>query len=384
MPNCDICSTYGCVVCKINYQLKSGQCVACTETEGYDPISKECFSGISLNEFIDTQFGNLKSAATNVELLNNYFLATFRFSINTSAYSHNGFALFSNNIENYNRMIDFCWDSDCLNNTQSLYFALGNAKQSINIERFIVGTTSLYAIIPKSIIFGLKTSDMIPKDSTKFKNFDCSLFGNMFYQPIDHYYGKCTNDCQSGFFKDTNLQRCVKCNDKCGTCSSSTSCSNCKSKYVLISGECLSCQAPCVNCELSPHRCTSCLANTMFNSNSFSCDRYCTSKTGCSKCDFNSGKCFACIDGFELIDSDCYPKNCGLNNCSLCSLDKIKCKICEIGYELSTDQCIVCTKNCTVCPSGFALMDESCLSVAKTTRLLNLACWLLYILYMLI
>lgn len=381
MPECDLCKNAVCLVCKPNHQLKDGKCVACIASEGYDPIVKECYAGMSLNEFTDTQFGNLKAAATNVDLLNNYFLATYRYTINQQVYSHNGFTLFANNIENYNRMMDFCWDGDCSKTPQAIYFALANTKQALTLERFIVGTTSVYASTPQSMIFGMKTADMINKDTSKHKNFDCGIFGNLIYQPTDNYYGKCVNECQSGFYRHLESRRCIKCNENCETCIGPNNCSSCKRRYTTVNGECIACQSPCVTCEQNPHRCTSCFTSTMYNPSTFTCDRYCTIKKGCTKCDPNSGKCYSCTDAYELGDGDCEPKNCGLNNCALCTVDEKRCKICKPGYSLTADQCAICTKGCSTCPEGFQLNGDTCIALKSFGSILQITSMVLVLIY---
>ena len=327
---------------------------------------------MSLTEFSDTQFGNLKAVTTDVELHNNYFLATYRYKIDPETYSHNGFVLFVNNIENYNRMVDFCWDKECIGKTHGIYFSLGNTTEKLEIERFILGTTSVYASIPNKIIFGLKTKDMIDQNTPKHKNFDCGIFGNLLYEPSDHYFGICVNACQTGYYRDLELQRCIKCHKNCLSCIGPNVCSRCKTRHVLINGECIACQSPCVSCEISPHRCTSCFANPMFNASTFTCDGYCTSNKGCTKCDPNSGRCFSCTNDYELSDGECQPKNCGLKNCSICSTDESECRACSPGYVLNENECEICSKDCTDCPNGYQLSSGSCIAVHNFTFIINI------------
>jgi len=354
-----------CKVCKPNYYLKDEKCIRCSDAEGYDPISKECFNGVSLSEFTDTQFGNLKAATTNIDLINNYFLATYRYTIDQKNYSHNGFLLFINNIENCNRQLDFCWDSECIKNQQGIYYALSNTKQKLTLERFIIGNTSINATIPASMIFGMKTKDMIDQNSLKHKNFSCSIFGNLVYQPTDNYYGKCVSECQSGYYRDPETQKCIRCNSNCLTCTGPQTCNTCKRRYTLVKNECIACQAPCVTCDSSPHKCLTCFTSNMFNLLTNTCDMYCTEKKGCTKCDFNSGKCFACSNNFELNNDQCEPRDCGLENCSICTVDEKNCRVCKPGYVLQDDKCVICRQNCSECPMNYQLHVGACIPITK-------------------
>lgn len=338
---------------------------------------------MSLAEFSNTQFGNLKAAGTNIDLLNNYFLATYRFDIDQKSYTHNGFVLFANNVENYNRMADFCWDSICLQSSQGIYFALANAKKSLTIERFIVGNTSTYSTIPKNMIFGLRTNDMINPNEKVFKNFDCSIFGSYFYQPIDKYFGRCQKDCDPGYYREIETQRCLKCNDNCLSCIGPSFCSTCTKKYVLIAGECLPCQNPCLNCDQTANRCLSCTNESMFNPLTFTCDKLCISKIGCAKCDNNGGKCLKCDEGYELSNNDCLPKVCGLKNCSLCTTGESQCKECKVGYSLISGMCVVCNVRCNACPEGYVLTSGICAVIASSVDRL-VGYFLLVLLYILI
>ena len=335
---------------------------------------------MSVAEFSNTQFGNLKVASTNIELLNNYFLATFRYDIDQRIYSHNGFVMFANNIENYNRMMDFCWDNRCLESTQGLYFAIGNAKQKITLERFIIGNTSGYAIDPKYMIFGLRTGDMMDPNRLRFKNFDCGIFNNLFFQPVDRYYGKCQRECDSGYYMQIDTQRCVKCHSDCLTCNGPASCTTCRSRFVLISGKCFPCQLPCNNCDEHPNKCLSCQKDAMFNPATSTCDKLCIDKKGCLNCDINTGKCLECETEYEIYDNKCKPKACELANCALCSADQKECKACNPGYVVVGRSCVVCFFGCTACPTGYLLESGICVAkkFAKLPTLLILTFVLLY------
>lgn len=360
-----MCSSGHCLLCLPNFQMKNGQCVKCLDTEGFDPITKECFTGMSLSEFSDTQFGNLKTTATNIDLLNNYFLVTYRFGIDPKTYTHNGFVLFANNVENYNRMMDFCWDSVCTQSTQGIYFALANTKQSLTVERFIVGNTSAYTVSPKSLVFGLKTSDMMDPTTKKYKNFDCNLFGDFYFQSSTQYFGVCQKQCDNGYYKNVEAHRCIKCAENCASCIGPGGCSTCNKKSTLINGECLPCQSPCTSCDQSPNRCLSCTSEGMFNSATFACNKLCLDKKGCSKCDINTGKCLVCEDGYEFRSNECVPKSCSLSNCVLCTNDGKICKACLPGYTFTAGICFVCNTGCTICPSGYQLTNGTCSSIVK-------------------
>ena len=354
--------------CRPNYFLKDGICTKCKDSDGYDPIAKECFVGMPMSEFIETQFGNLKAVTTDIELENNYFLATYRYSVSQSTYSHNGFVLFSNNVENYNRMMDYCWDQACLAQDHGIYFAFGNTKQKIVLERFIMGNTGSYTVSPEQIIFSLKTKDLLEINSPKHKNFDCSIFGDYFFQPIDIHFGKCTQNCDTSYYKDFNTQRCVKCHSSCRTCLSEKICLTCNRTYVLVLGECLPCQTPCITCNKTQNHCLSCKSSNMFNEVDFNCNKLCSTNTGCKNCDIYSGRCYVCKDGYELADGLCQATNCGIPNCTLCNVDGKTCKRCATGYSLTEGKCVVCSTKCEVCPVGYELTNQTCVNLGNSLK----------------
>jgi hypothetical protein len=71
------------------------------------------------------------------------------------------------------------------------------------------------------------------------------------------YYGKCTDDCGIGYFKDYNTSSCEECPTGCSTCDGLTSCPACDEGYQFISDyECESCHEDCEIC--ANNKCLSC------------------------------------------------------------------------------------------------------------------------------
>jgi hypothetical protein len=70
--------------------------------------------------------------------------------------------------------------------------------------------------------------------------------------------GATCSTCLSTFFLDTNT--CKSCGTGCSTCTSSTSCSVCSSKYYLDSTKsCKPCPQGCATCTSATH-CSSCIS----------------------------------------------------------------------------------------------------------------------------
>ncbi len=361
--NCDICSGAQCSICKPGYEIdESDACRKCEENEGYDPTLKACYIGTVLTDFFETQYGNLNASIMNLDIGNNYFLATAKFEVDKEIFLNNAFLMFINNVDSQNRLLDICWDSSCIDQPQEMYFALSNQEQSKLIDKIIIGNTGTYSIQPQSLILSLQEKAAFNPTDPRYKNFNCGFLGDYYFQieAGNSLIGRCVRQCNSGYFKNFNNQTCTACPVTCLTCVSSDSCLSCPENQALVVGQCLPCQRPCLTCQNSPNICTTCVnANMFFDGR---CNRLCRNKSAlCDICDIYTGNCLKCKSGYILRGNNCEEDTCGVTNCNIC-LNTNTCRLCLRGYQLQNGKCNVCQRNCSFCPFGYKLnLSGSCI-----------------------
>ncbi|ELP91746.1 hypothetical protein EIN_521930 [Entamoeba invadens IP1] len=162
--------------------------------------------------------------------------------------------------------------------------------------------------------------------------------------------------------------RCRHQVNNCEVCDSETTCQKCIDGYILIDGQCQTCQyyGECYQCDI--YKCTACSANYKYRSELSRCD-FCETELGyyfsgndCYKCNSicklctSASICTECIDGYYLKDSKCLP--CTLTGCSKCL--ETECLTCKTGFYLNNEKlcspcsdygkCNQCTiDGCTLC-----------------------------------
>ena len=160
------------------------------------------------------------------------------------------------------------------------------------------------------------------------KNSDCS--GNkrcLNNKCVDYCYNI---SCIAGYTTEENSNGCCcvsLCSDNCTICSSSGSCTQCKSGYYLSNGSCVAEK--------------SCGAN-------------------CSVCDKTTGKCTTCESKYSLINGTCLRPSmrCLDLNCSDCDTSTGTCKACKSGYWLNGGKCESCPLHAS-CPDGVSFYCKS-------------------------
>ena len=206
--------------------------------------------------------------------------------------------------------------------------------------------------------------------------------------------------CSYGYYSQQGSSTCTVCPSNCATCSSGSTCTSCKSGYILNDGNCisndssLSCNiANCRKCN-SDGSCYSCNEYYFLNNNNTCSNcppncRYCNSANNCTVCAgdhyLENGTCYACpsecmtcnsktectycrtVNGIKHYLNNGTCTSCGLN-CSSCVND-LGCLACESGYYLENSICQSCpshclscnSKNkCNTCEDGYVLQNGSC------------------------
>ena len=224
---------------------------------------------------------------------------------------------------------------------------------------------------------------------------------------LDQSLKRCVSVCPTGFFGDTtdpNSKICVKCNDKCASCTGSTEsdCQSCKTYLgidyflalgVAVTGECIAdcgngnygdivtmrcqvCSGTCAKCSKTSTNCTECSGGKVLQNNR--CDSSCSAgfyasgsdclpcRSDCATCSGGSA-CLTCKAGFAFsnVASDCVATgNCPNGTfenqtsrvcqsctapCTHCSGNGLNCTLCEKGSSV-----YLFGNNCIAnCPSGY-------------------------------
>ncbi|CAG9319149.1 unnamed protein product [Blepharisma stoltei] len=206
--------------------------------------------------------------------------------------------------------------------------------------------------------------DQMMQDPNDYSNCICSSGTYCSYENVcitcnSYYYPYCSST-DSG---------CLACGEKCKTCSSSNSCSECAqpdlmhivsslgscacnegyTSYPYDNNQCVSCPNLCSACS-SLTQCTACKQNAELGSNwlcqckfgyylnnSNKCIATCNSL--CTSCSENDGNfCYGCVPNAELKGNSC---SCTDN--SYFDAQNLACS-CRNGYYLSHSKCITCKK----------------------------------------
>ena len=355
IKNCDICdNNKKCIICKPGFELineKNNKCRKCKIEEGYDPILKKCFKGTAVNEFFETQYSNLNSSLLDIDTLNLYFIVTAKLKIIPDNFLNNGFLFFLNDIQDYNRITDVCWDN-CEDRDFEIYYGLQNKNIDLKINKLILGNTSNYSIVPETFIFKIRKPSDFTSKTKKYKNFDCSFINKILLLPKNNYFGTCVSKCPKNTYLDHDINRCLNCKTNCLNCSKPENCLQCKKGYTLIKNKCEKCQYPCKTCKTTVNTCLSCLNKNKLNIKNNNCDNNCILKN-CRVCDLDNN-CLNCEKGFLLEQNKCKKIFCKIDHCEKCE-NISSCFICEKGFVLENRKCRVCKKNCSECPDGWYL-----------------------------
>lgn len=351
IKNCDICVNEKCEICKPGYELRKLNCEKCKIEEGYDPILKKCYKGLKINEFFETQYSNLNSSLLDVNTLNLYFLVTAKLKIIPENFLNNGFIFFLNDIQDFNRVTDVCWN-DCEEKDFSIYYGFQNTNIDQKINKLIIGNTSKYSIVPETFIIKFQNPSDFTTSKLKYKNFDCSFIKKILYLKKNKYFGKCISKCPTGTYLDHNINRCLNCKKNCLNCSHPEKCLKCSKGYTLTKNRCEKCQFPCKECKLTVNHCLSCANKNKLNLKRNNCENKCRKKN-CMICDHDDN-CLNCEKGFLLEKGICKKIFCKIENCFKCK-DFGSCFECEKGFVLENRECGVCREHCSECPLDYYL-----------------------------
>eukprot|EP00702_Spironucleus_salmonicida_P006663 EST47954.1 Cysteine-rich membrane protein 2 [Spironucleus salmonicida] len=185
--------------------------------------------------------------------------------------------------------------------------------------------------------------------------------------------------CKNGMFCEhvKGETKCKDCMLGCDICTSSLTCSACKSSLIFENGACVACPLNCKTCSDST-TCTACLYDLALSENGKCVKNECTVRNQCKKAEFcdmassgntckscapncanceSSEKCNSCQEGFAVSDSaQCVQVQCAANRpCGtgeFCDPEG-SCKSCS-------SNCADCegSENCNSCISGFAANDS--------------------------
>lgn len=253
-------------------------------------------------------------------------------------------------------------------------FVFGNCVPALAIfadhDAFVIakavklGRGNAYSVVANSEI---NTAQNELKKGECEENSDCS--GNkrcINNKCVDYCYNI---SCIAGYTTEENSNGCCcvsLCSDNCTNCSSSGSCTQCKSGYYLSSGSCYAektCIANCSSCDKTTGKCSACISGYTLGSNNLACIKDVTS----------------CSAGYYLSG----------NSCKLCSYGTYSfggtatsCKSCSTLYVGSNKTCTRCSQSgvCTgsnggsssssgssgsTCPSG-NMTGYTCVNGVKT------------------
>jgi hypothetical protein len=360
-----------CLVCSPGYQLVKQACIKCGELEGYDATTKECFTGTVVSNAEDTQYLNIKTFLTQIDLHQSHFAVTVKLDIAPELFLHNQIFLFVNNVDNANRVVDTCWGESC-EMSRSINFSMTQRDGLVNISNILVGNSGKLAIVPVIAVMRLKLAAEFSRGPIIHKNFDCRIIDNTsYYQAINSINGNCVTQCAMGHFADKETGRCVNCNIRCASCDNELTCSSCISGFVLIDGQCIPSVPVCLTCSVSQPKPQSSLPEIMANKPTVNSNNICKDSEArhCQTCNSITGLCDSCIQNFTLKDGVCSGVTCNVPNCQGCQVSGV-CQACKGGYQLDNGGCSVCTASCQSCPVGYELSNTgSCEAVTKSQQL---------------
>lgn len=186
----------------------------------------------------------------------------------------------------------------------------------------------------------------------------------------------CVSKCSTGYIKVGS--NCNKCTSPCKTCSTSvTACLSCENNYFLSGTKCVKecpigfyankktskceqCDKSCELCESDPTKCTKCPSNyTLYNNSCYT----------------------QCPSGTTKIGNSCQPCN---SECKTCSSSSTKCTSCQPELFLHEEQCIEkCppkfyenVDHCSDCKAPCETCDskDHCITCVKGFNLFNGKC----------
>jgi len=223
--------------------------------------------------------------------------------------------------------------------------------------------------------------------------------------------GNCVTKCPSGYYYKYNLDpdknQCIKCNDKCKSCSVSNpdiciSCSEASPLFILETNscvnkcpsgyfldinnfQCVKCDSNCKTCVNNKNLCLSCgqglslfekenrcvsncpenitvlikesegisINNNDYN-NTFNSTRCSSCDPSCQTCKDSISNCLSCANGYAFFGGKCIPeKDCPLGLISFegkCVSCDEKCEVCKNSTDLNL---------CRKCKDGFILGEDS-------------------------
>lgn len=249
----------------------------------------------------------------------------------------------------------------------------------------------------------MKTS-YICKYCTESNCLKCSAnenYCNECKKPMVLIEGKCVTSCPDGFYLDSFLNKCIKCDPICGKCSLSPSnCIDCIIGFSFNSNN-STCNDNCLDSQVTdlsnPNRCRNCTVSSCkkckpdsldeclicnygfkYNGLNKTCVKTCydgtflstdgktceVCKNNCLKCKDYTGECTQCLEPNILKDNEClppynniYPRKpipkinpCNDPECINCNIiQNNNCLICNYPYALLEGKCV------PECPQGYYL-----------------------------
>ncbi|KAL4441097.1 hypothetical protein ABPG74_002047 [Tetrahymena malaccensis] len=138
--------------------------------------------------------------------------------------------------------------------------------------------------------------------------------------------GTCVSNCPSGYFQNSLLNQCQKCDSSCKECSGTqnTQCTSCLSQLIFYNNQCL----------------TQCPSGMFQSINQCAlCDQSCETCNGQS-----SSSCLSCKPGMFLVSNQCLSS-------------------CPDGYYQNDNQCSKCHPSCKTCIGPNSTQCQTCVDL---------------------
>ncbi|ELP89019.1 protein serine/threonine kinase, putative [Entamoeba invadens IP1] len=331
--NCQTCSSSNgtCTLCKENYYLSGAKCIHCNNKYGCSVCSQ------SEDKCITCNMGNypyketcVSCSARNCKTCDPSTGECLSCDMNN--YLNNGECIMcSSTFSNCYK----CTKNLCLLCLSNLYFLDNGKCLSCQMK------ANCSECSPSSNACTECYNDNYPSGS------NCLLCSQQMCKTCDSKNGNCTS-CLTGYFLNSNSNKCNVCSYQCASCSSLNTCTLCYSGYYLQNGACNSCSQKlnCEQCSTTNNKCSRCEPKY------YPLENYCSTCTSknCLVCGQSDGLCTSCLERYYLNSSSCKLCSEVLTNCETCT-SNIQCTKCENGYFLINGKCQACSQkdNCDLC-----------------------------------
>ena len=156
-------------------------------------------------------------------------------------------------------------------------------------------------------------------------------------KPSVLYEGKCVDSCPAGYYLDTTINTCDKCDYSCDTCIAKDKCTLCRAGYYKLESSCLTscpdgmyedCKETARTCENCDESCKTCVLGT--SSDCIEC------AVGYVMYNRNCIKAGNCPTGTYYDSTAATCQKCKIPYCEVCA-DAGICKTCKKGFKLNID-----------------------------------------------